>query len=33
MDLVDDQYLILPLHTKVQMDDVDRVCEIIKAGW
>jgi len=33
MDLIDDQYLILPLHTKVQMEDVDRVCEIIKAGW
>jgi len=33
MDLVDDEYLILPLHTKVSLQDVDRICDVIKLGW
>jgi len=33
MDSVDDKYLVLPLHTKVSFDDVDRICEIINSGW
>lgn len=33
MDLVDDDYLILPLHTKMQILDVDKICDIIKTGW
>ncbi len=33
MDSIDDNYLILPLHTKMSEDDVDRVCETIKQGW
>lgn len=33
MDLIDDDYLILPLHTKMTLLDVDRICETIKTGW
>ena len=33
MDSVDDKYLVLPLHTKVSLQDVDRICEIINSGW
>ena len=33
MDLIDDDYLILPLHTKMSIEDVDRVCNVIKSGW
>ena len=33
MDSIDDNYLILPLHTKMSEADVDRVCETIKQGW
>jgi perosamine synthetase len=33
MDSIDDDYLILPLHTKMAMADVDRVCSVIKSGW
>jgi perosamine synthetase len=33
MDSVDDKYLVLPLHTKVTIDDVDRICGVIASGW
>jgi len=33
MDSIDDHYLILPLHTKVREEDVDRICDLIKRGW
>jgi perosamine synthetase len=33
MDSIDDNYLILPLHTKMSLSDVDRVCEVLKQGW
>lgn len=33
MDLIDDKYLILPLHTKMDEGDVSRVCEVIREGW
>ena len=33
MDSIDDKYLILPLHTKVTEEDVDRICDLIKRGW
>ena len=33
MDSVDDNYLILPLHTKMTLDDVDRICDVLKEGW
>jgi dTDP-4-amino-4,6-dideoxygalactose transaminase len=29
MDLIEDGYLVLPLHTRMSIEDVDRVCEII----
>ena len=33
MDKVEDRYLVLPLHTKMKTEDVDRICKIIKSGW
>jgi len=33
MDAIDDKYLILPLHTKMSLDDVDYVCAEIQKGW
>ena len=33
MDKLEDNYLVLPLHTKMSKDDVKRVCKVIKLGW
>ena len=33
MDLIEDKYLVLPLHHKMSVQDVDRVCSEIKRGW
>ena len=33
MDKVEDDYLVLPLHTKMTVQDVKRVCSVIKSGW
>ena len=33
MDLIEDSYLALPLHTMMNEDDVRRVCSVIKSGW
>jgi dTDP-4-amino-4,6-dideoxygalactose transaminase len=33
MDLIDDKYLVLPLHTKMTETDVRRVCGCINSGW
>lgn len=33
MDAIDDQYLILPLHTRMSLEDVDRICAVLAEGW
>lgn len=33
MDAIEDKYLVLPLHTKMNIDDVERVCNVLKSGW
>ena len=33
MDKIEDKYLVLPLHTMMNEDDVRRVCQVIKSGW
>ena len=33
MDSIDDKYLILPLHTRMTLDDVGRICDVLKEGW
>lgn len=33
MDVIEDKYLVLPLHTKLSTKDVEKVCEVIKRGW
>jgi len=33
MDLVEDKYLHLPLHTRLSRSDVARICTTVRAGW
>jgi perosamine synthetase len=33
MDAIEDRYLVLPLHTKMDVGDVDRVCDVLRLGW
>ena len=33
MDDLEDRYLVLPLHTKMNVQDVEFICEIINEGW
>lgn len=33
MDAIEDKYLVLPLHTKMSVGDVERICSVIKSGW
>ncbi len=33
MDSIDDKYLILPLHTKMSLVDVDYICQVMNSGW
>ncbi len=33
MDEIEDKYLVLPLHTKMTVADVHRVCDVIADGW
>jgi perosamine synthetase len=33
MDEMEDEYLVLPLHTKMDLSHVERICETISRGW
>ncbi len=33
MDAIEQKYLVLPLHTKMNEADVIRTCDVIKSGW
>lgn len=33
MDALEEKYLVLPLHTKMSVGDVGRVCSVIRSGW
>ena len=33
MNKIEDDYLVLPLHTKMTVEDARRVCSVIKSGW
>ncbi len=33
MDALEDRYLVLPLHTRLSDEDVERVCDTIQNGW
>jgi len=33
MDAIEDDYLVVPLHTHMDVADVDRVCSIVRSGW
>jgi dTDP-4-amino-4,6-dideoxygalactose transaminase len=33
MDAIEDKYLVLPLHTKMSIDDVRFICSVAKSGW
>jgi perosamine synthetase len=33
MDAIDDNYLVLPVHTKMSLADVDTICDVLREGW
>jgi dTDP-4-amino-4,6-dideoxygalactose transaminase len=33
MDAVEDKYIVLPMHTRMSLGDVDRICSLIQSGW
>jgi perosamine synthetase len=33
MDAIEENYVVLPLHLRLNEDDVNYVCEVIKKGW
>ena len=33
MDSIDDRYLVLPLHTRMTLEQVDYICATLKEGW
>lgn len=33
MDSVEENYIVLPLHTKVTEEQVQYICEVVKSGW
>lgn len=33
MDAIEDKYLVLPLHTRMDEADVERICSVINSGW
>lgn len=33
MDAFEDRYLVLPLHTKMGPEHVNKICEIVNSGW
>jgi dTDP-4-amino-4,6-dideoxygalactose transaminase len=33
MDALEEKYLVLPLHTKVRPEDVERICDVVRSGW
>ena len=33
MNEIEDEYLVLPLHTKMNLEDVDKICKVLKSGW
>jgi dTDP-4-amino-4,6-dideoxygalactose transaminase len=33
MDAIENKYLVLPLHTKIREEDIQKICEVIKSGW
>ena len=33
MDAIDGKYLVLPLHMGMELEDVDRICAVIRSGW
>jgi dTDP-4-amino-4,6-dideoxygalactose transaminase len=33
MDKIEENYLVLPLHTRMSVEDVDKICHIINSGW
>jgi len=33
MDALEDRYLVLPLHGKMGLGDVERVCSVVESGW
>lgn len=33
MNELEDSYLVLPLHTKMNIEDVAKICDVVRSGW
>jgi dTDP-4-amino-4,6-dideoxygalactose transaminase len=33
MDYVEEKYLVLPLHTAMELGDVEKICNVLNSGW
>lgn len=33
MDRIEEKYLVLPLHPKISIEQVDKICDVIRSGW
>lgn len=33
MDIIEDKYLVLPMHYYLNTEDIERICGVIKSGW
>ncbi|MGM0487740.1 MAG: hypothetical protein ACQESR_13400 [Planctomycetota bacterium] len=33
MDDLESRYLVLPLHMQLSVEDVERICDVVRRGW
>ncbi len=33
MDAIESKYLVIPMHMGIDLEDVERICEVIRSGW
>ena len=33
MDALEERYLVLPLYNRVRMENVAKICDVIRSGW
>ncbi|MBT0653844.1 DegT/DnrJ/EryC1/StrS family aminotransferase [Geomobilimonas luticola] len=33
MDAIEEKYLVLPLHPRISIEQVDKICDVIRSGW
>jgi len=33
MDSVENKYLVLPMHVKITISDIDKIADVLSSGW